>query len=311
MKYPLHERIDEIRDLIEEPRKKHSLNQNSTLVLMLWSCIENIKITEKALESYLKRDADSSDIGVEFLNMYGALQALYVQQEAIKNLHKALKIPYTEAPLTEMIRHVRNDAAGHPTNRRNKKAFNFFNVSNFEGQGLELITGYPTTKGIRPPKRSRIDLAYLINTQKSIFMEVLNNVIETLGEEQVAHRKKFTGETLTSVFQMTDYFFSKISEIVNYTDPSHDPLVLGCVDDILKAIDKFKAGLKEREEADDTISYRYENLDYALQHIKGCFGGGKETHIKRRDAYIFANFAEQEVNALKEIAKEVDERYSQ
>ena len=311
MNYPLHKRIGEIRDLIDEPRKEHSLNQDSTLFLMLRSCIEVIEITETALESYLKKDTDSSDIGIEFLNMFGALQALYVQQEAIRNLHEAIKIPYTEHPSIEMIRHIRTDAAGHPTNRGNKKAFNFFSVWNYEGQGLELITGYPTTSEIRPPKRSRIDIAHLIDTQKSVFTEVLNNVIETLREEQVVHRKKFAGETMTSVFQITDHSFSTIYDIAHSPDSPRDPLVLGCVDDILKAIDKFKTGLKEREESDDTISYRYENLDYALQHIKKCFGNGKETHIDRKDAYIFAHFAEHEVQKLKEIAQEIDERYSQ
>lgn len=313
MKYPLHERIDEIRDLINEPRKEHSLNQDSTLFLMLRSCIETIEITEKALESYLKRDADRSDIGVELLNMYGALQALYVQQEAIENLHEALKIPYTEDPSIERIRHVRNDAAGHPTKRGNKKAFNFFNVGNFDIQGLELITGYPseTANGIRLPKRVPINLPHFIDTQKSIFTEVLNNVIETLKEEQVEHRKKFVGKTLTSAFQITDDSFSKIYERAISPDSSYDPLVLGWVDHILTAVDAFKAGLKEREEPDDTISYRYEDLDYALQHIKDCFGGGKETHISRKDAYIFAHFARHEVQKLKEIAQEIDERYSQ
>ena len=43
MKYPLHERIDEIQDLIDEPRKQHSLDQGSTSYLMLLSCIEVIK----------------------------------------------------------------------------------------------------------------------------------------------------------------------------------------------------------------------------------------------------------------------------
>ena len=33
MKYPLHERIDEIHNLINEPRKQHSLDRRSTSYL--------------------------------------------------------------------------------------------------------------------------------------------------------------------------------------------------------------------------------------------------------------------------------------
>lgn len=315
MKYPLHERIDEIHNLINEPRKQHSLDRRSTSYLILLSCIEMIKFTEKALESDLKRDTDRSDVGAEFLNMFGVLQALYVQQDAVRNLHEALDIPYTMDPSIEKIRGVRHDAGGHPTNRGGKKAVNFFNLGNFEDQGIELITGYPseTAGEIRIPKRTgiSINLSNFINTQKSIFTEVLNNVIETLKEEQVEHRKKFVGKTLTSAFQTTGYFFSKISEIALSSDSSYDPLVLGCVDDILKAIGEFKEGLKERGEPDDTISHMYENLEYALRQIKDCFDVEKETHINRKVAYMLAHFAEHEVQELKEIAQEIDERYGQ
>lgn len=72
----------------------------------------------------------------------------------------------------------------------------------------------------------------------------------------------------------------------------------------------FKDGLKERGEPDDNITDTYENLDYALQHIKGYFGNRNETHINGKDAYIFAKFAHQEVKALKEIAREIDDRYT-
>ena len=63
---------------------------------MLCSCMDTIEDTEEALESFLKLDIDSSDEGRNYLRIYGALQALFVQQDAVKNLHDALKIPYTE-----------------------------------------------------------------------------------------------------------------------------------------------------------------------------------------------------------------------
>ena len=210
MEYPLRERIDEIQDLVDEPRKQHSLNRGSASFLMFQSCIGAIKITEMALESYLKRNAGSSDVGMEFLNMFGVLQALYVQQDAVRNLHEALDIPYTMDPSIETIRGIRHNAAGHPTNRDRggKKAFNFFNVWNFELHGFELITGFPSgTPGDRIPKRTLISLSCFIDTQKNVFREVLDNVIAILKEEQVAHRKKFAGKTLTSVFLITDPLF--------------------------------------------------------------------------------------------------------
>ena len=311
MKSSLYEQVSKIRDFInfDSPRKEHLLQQDMTMFIMLCSCMDAIEDTEEALESFLIEDTDNSGTGKNYLRIYGAFQALYVQQKAVENLHEALKIPYTEDLSIEMIRHVRIDAAGHPTNRGNKKAFNFINRGSLSAQTFELMTDSP--KETRVPKRGHINIPNLIATQKDVFIGVLNNVIEILREEESEHRKKFADKTLTSVFQVTDHFFPYIYEAATSPNSLHVLGVSGYVDAILKAIDDFKAGLKEREEADDTIAYRYENLDYALQHIKRCFESGKETHINRKDAYIFANFAEQEVDALKEIAKGIDERYSQ
>ena len=90
--------------------------------------MDMIEDLEYALESYLTEDSENAETGRKYLLIFGALQALYVQQDAIKNLHKALNIPYTMDISIEEIREIRNDAAGHPTNRKNKE-FIFINRS--------------------------------------------------------------------------------------------------------------------------------------------------------------------------------------
>ena len=104
MRNPLDERIKEIRDLINRPRKQNMLLQDSTLWLMLCSCMDTIQDTETALESFLTKDNDSSDTGSKYLLVYGALQALFIQQEAVKNLHASLNIPYTKDSSLKEIR---------------------------------------------------------------------------------------------------------------------------------------------------------------------------------------------------------------
>ena len=121
MRHPLDNRIKEIRDLINSPRKQNELLGKNALWLMLCSCMDTIQDTEIALESYLTEDIDNSQRGKNYLNTYGALQALFVQQDAVENLHTALGIPYVEDSSLKQIREIRNDAAGHPTNRGNKK----------------------------------------------------------------------------------------------------------------------------------------------------------------------------------------------
>lgn len=312
MKYPLNERISKIRDLINSFRKQNLLIRDSALWYMLCSCMDTIGDTEEALESFLKLDTDSSDKGRNYLRIYGALQALFVQQEAIKNLHEALKIPYTEDTALEKIRHIRIDAAGHPTNRGNKKAFNFITRVTLSAQEFHLMTLYPAKSRGKALNSKHVDISVpdLIATQKRVFEDVLNNVIETLKEEEVEHRKKFADKKLSDAFQHTTYPFTKIFDAILSTDSPHVQLVDHYVDQILKSVEAFKAGLRERDEPDDDMEHVYENLDYALQHLKAYFNAPAETHVQTEDTYIFADFAKRQVGGLEEIAREIDERYS-
>ena len=313
MKYPLNERMSKIRDLINSSRKRHTLLQDSTLWAMLCSCMDTIEDTEKALESFLKRDPDSSDEGKNYLCIYGALQALIIQQEAVENLHEALSVSYTEDSSLEKIRHIRIDAAGHPTNRGNKKAFNFINRGTLSSHEFELMTLYRVNSGSGEldSKHEDVNVPDLIATQKGVFVEVLKNVIETLQEEEVEHRKKFGGKKLISAFQHTSYAFQKVLEATLSTKSPHAELVGTHIDQILKSVETFKSELRERDEPDDNMEHAYENLNYALQHIKAYFHAPEETHIHSEDTYIFADFAKRQMRELKEVAQEIDERYSQ
>ena len=143
----LYQKMSKIRDLINSSRKQNILLQDNILWHMLCSCMDTVEDTELALESFLKLDTDSYDEGRNYLRIYGAMQALYVQQEAVKNLHESLQIPYTEDSSIEKIRHIRIDAAGHPTNRGKKKAFNFINRSTLTPNSFELLTFYRTNSG--------------------------------------------------------------------------------------------------------------------------------------------------------------------
>ena len=312
METTLDKRIKEIRDLINSPRKQHALMGNNALWLMLCSCMDTVQDTEVALESYLTEDTNNSERGRNYLHTYGALQALFVQQDAVENLHEALDIQHVEDSSLEQIREIRNNAAGHPTKRGKKIAFNFVHFGSVYTHGFHLMTVYPNESddGRLNSKHEDINIADLIATQKRTFMKVLDNVIETLKEEEVGHRNKFAGKLLGGVFSDTTYPFSKIWDAVLRPNSGHAYLVDHYVKEISKCIEAFKDGLKERGEPDDRISGIYEKLEYALQHIKAFFDGENNTHIQREDAYIFVSFVEQQIKVLKEIAEELDQEYS-
>ena len=313
MRNPLDKRIKEIRDLINISRKQDALQQDNALWLMLCTCMDTIQDTEVALESFLIENTDDSQRGKNHLYMYGALQALFVQQDAVDNLHEALDMRYTMDSSIKEIRNIRTDAAGHPTNRGNKKSFNFIYFGSTHAHGFNLMTVYPrkSNDGRLDSEHVDINVADLIATQCNIFMEVLDNVIEALKEEEVEHRKKFSDKKLAGVFWDTTYPFEKIWDAVLHPDSAHVSLVDSYVKQISECIKAFKDGLKERGEPAYHISDIYEHLEYSLRHINAYFDKGNKTHIQKEDTYIFVSFIQQQVDILREFAQHLDDEYSQ
>ena len=76
-----------------------------------------------AIESYVKSDYPDEDIGLQYIFIYGLLQALYLQQDAVRNLFKVLhkcyprdqKFLYELSDELEEVRKLRNETTGHPT----------------------------------------------------------------------------------------------------------------------------------------------------------------------------------------------------
>ena len=301
----------DIRDLIDDPRKKHLLLKDSIAWNMLCSSLDVIEDTDCCLETFLTTDIDHLDDGKKYMYVYGTLQALFVQQDAVKHLAESLKISYPLNQQLNEIRTIRNDSVGHPTKRggSTERAFNFISRITISNQGFELGTTYADG---RPDCSKDVNIPNLIAIQRSILIGVLDSIIKTLEQEEMEHRREFADKKLADAFLPNlNYHLQKILEEVG---ASGDAKLGGInVDRILKSIEQFKADLAERDilEAHENITYSLKLVDYPLQELKKYFCTPDETHINERDAYIFAYFVEQRTKGLFKIATELDEEYSQ
>ena len=309
--------ISDIRDLINKPRKKHLLLKDSTTWNMLCSSLDVIEDTDYCLEAFLTTDIDPLDDSNKYMYVYGTLQALFVQQDAVEHLTEPLKIPYplnensNEKQQLDEIREIRNDSVGHPTKRGGgiRRAFNFTSRITINNQGFELGTTYADG---RPNCSKDVNIPNLIATQRRILIGVLDSLIKPLRKEEMEHRREFADKKLADAFHPSlNYLLRKIREAVG---PSGDARLGGInVGYILKCIGEFKTKLAEREilEASEVLTYNLELVDYPLQELRKYFFNPDETHINERDASIFAYFAEKQTQKLLEMAKELDEEYSQ
>ena len=307
----------DIRDLINKPRKQHLLLKDSNAWNMLCSSLDVIEDTDCCLDAFLTKDIDHLDDGNKYMYVYGTLQALFVQQDAAKHLAESLEIAYpinkqsNEDQQLNEIRDIRNNSVGHPTkvDRSKPVRFNFVSRITINNQGFELGTAYADG---RQNSFKDVNIPNLIATQRSILTGVLDSIIKTLEQEEMEHRREFADKKLADAFPTNlNYHLTKTLEVVGASGDAK----LGSihVDCILKSVEQFKADLAERDilEAYENITYSLKLVDYPLQELKKYFSSPGETHINKKDAYIFAYFVNQQIEGLFKIAKELDEEYSQ
>ena len=283
----LEERIEGsggIRDLINESRKHASLLENESMFLMLCACLDTISDTHCCSEAFLTTDIDKLDINNQYVYVYGTMQALLVEQDAVRHLCESLSISYTPDPMLKNIRDIRHESVGHPTNSGD--AYSFINRNSIGNEGFELSTYYAAATG-RNTKRVDVNIRELIAKQRDKLSNVLDDVIKILEQEKMDHKQKFAGQKLSDAFHNTGYLFSKISEVILNPKSAHAEIADGHVDRILEVVNQYKMGLEERAEFDDSNSYIYDNLNYSLQHIKTYFQEPNKTHINKNRCIYF------------------------
>lgn len=302
--------IHNIRDLINSPRKQLILLKDSSLWNMLCSCLDTIGDNQLALEAYHKSRPSEGD-GAIYLIIYGVMQTLFVQQDAVKNLCDSLKIPFEmNAQLLE-IRNIRSDTAGHPTKRgRNKGiAFNFISRPSLSKETFQLMTHYRDERGT--VFRS-INIPALITMQQKLLAKALKKVLERLMNEEADHRKRYRDDHLRHVFPRTlNYHFSKLYEA---TYNSHGPvriIAIANMKQITQAIGTFKRKLEERGvlEGLPGVVGVLESLEYPVSKIENYFEKSDASGDDHKDAEIFVFYIEQHVNDLVDMASEIDEDY--
>lgn len=109
--------ISQIRCLTNNPWVKYVLMQDMVRWHMLCSSLDVIGDIECAISFYDQQSHLFECDGSRYILIYGILQGLVVQQDAVSNLCEALGICYDIDPELKNIREIRNDSIGHPTKR--------------------------------------------------------------------------------------------------------------------------------------------------------------------------------------------------
>jgi ribonucleotide reductase beta subunit family protein with ferritin-like domain len=299
-----------IRDFINRRRTLHILTQVRPDWNRLTSSLDVIGDTEMAFDAYLERLHDPATCGELYILLYGVMQALFIQQDAVENMMEALGLKYTLHPTLRDIREARNDSTGHPTKREARKnraqTSAFISRGTMSRSGFTLMTTYPD----RNPTFHNVNVVKLIHDQRDILPAFLQQVIEKLRKEKMDHRAEFKDEKLKRIFPDTlGYFYQKIAESIDGGVPG----ALGTMhlDYITEMIQKFqqaldKRGLLQAHNMDDL-----DIVEYPIAELRKYFETPTESKLNAKDANIFLAFIRSQTDSLITFAKEIDEDYSE
>ncbi len=293
---------EKIRGFINSPRKQATLLSDTASWDTLCSALDVIGDTELALDAYLRAKPQPGD-GENYLLAYGTLQVMEVQQDALNFVCESLSIPYLRPEELSDIRTIRSESIGHPMKGKENKITksSFISRSDLDHHGFTLLTVYSDHS---PYKHSRIDLVGLVKTQQRFIKEKLADVVKKLRIDEMTHRTKHKTELLQGFFPDTlGYLISKINE--------RSPVAEMHVREIKRIISRFRGALQKRGEWIDGsgVAHEVELAEYPLEVLESFFRAAGQSRLNERDIYVYATFVKAQVEQLRGIAREIDEKY--
>lgn len=296
----------QIRNVFNIPRKHKNTRRDRSNFNQACSALDAIGDTELALQEF-KANNTSFTTGITYILAYGVLQAIFLQQDAIKHLALSLGIPFHLPDELREIRDLRNDAVGHPTNRaidRKKKTKSFHHISRItlSKVGFQLMSTYSNNDSY---DFKNVQFDPIINIQSKFSKKLLDDILNKLNDDENTHREKFMNDKLIDCFHPSiSYIFSKVKE--GTRSSTERDFALSNFKIIIKAISSFEKKLINRDE-EESIEYIKKDLSYPTEKVLHYLEGKEDVDL--RAAEIFIEFIERQVDLLKHIAKEIDENY--
>lgn len=173
-----------IRDSITRPRMHDTLLANRKSWNVLHSALDVIGDTELALSSYLNWEYQA-DVGKKYLLVYGALQVMEVQQDAVRYLCESLAVRYSRPKELAQIRGIRSSAIGHPMHEKEERTIksSFIRRSDLTQNRFTLRTMFSDQ---RNDLLRQVNIVELMDVQRIFWQKNCNLLWKNLGMKRCA-----------------------------------------------------------------------------------------------------------------------------
>jgi hypothetical protein len=301
--------ISEFRDIVNEPKLQQVLMRNPSHWDQMCSAMDVIEDTSMAVRSYSSQE-DTRDKGKLYLQTYGVLQALVMQQDAVFDLCKVLGSSRAKGDLDELanVRTARVSVAGHPTKKqRDGDGPHGLVQMNLHRNSFEVMS-FSSAK----PKFTQVSMLDLIRGQEVELGKMLRGVILDLKEADAKHKAQFSRSKIEAVFPNTlGYSFEKIYEHIR--GGTLAGLGVWGVEEVRRTLDEYRCALEARGiqiDTYDAIKYHYDLLAYPLNQLENYLQGKDSEISGPRAGEIFAYFIQGHINKLRSMAAEIDKDFA-
>jgi hypothetical protein len=290
----IHEKITEIRDLINEPWRHKIFMENNGNYYKLCSSLDVLGDSQHSINFYMQLKDFEGPFEGGYLYAYGILQSLYVQSDAILSLEEAIHFPKIfnkkdffkkQYPDLLSIRELRNKSIGHPTSSWHS-SFHFLNQSTLTKNGFGLLNFYSDE---RKPDHEYIDITKAISIQEKNVNNIFEKIIVQLNKEYQLHKNKYKKEKLVDLFPYEEL----------HIEPK--PLFEVDLQSWIESLNKIKDGLLSRK--GETDREYFVLLEYLFNQLELNF---INNHLSTEVEHFFIESAELYMKKLKDKCAEID-----
>jgi len=295
-----------VRDFINTGRHQASLLQSRETWNQICSSLDVIGDTVLCIEDYVSSPYPSTD-GLKYIFTYGILQALFLQQDAVRHLSEAFDIAHTPSAALMKIRDIRNAAIGHPTKHQIKKSthYNYISRISLAKTGFTLMRSSPEDD----TQFVDVDISGIISEQLTDIENALSSLAEKLKEADRMHREEFGGKLIADIFHSsTGYLFEKVGQGIHSPSHGNKSFGLSMLGSIEKMYSQFESALEERGELDEYTRYDLGEYKHAIAVVREYLSDNQR-NLSESDARIYLFYLREQHNRFVKIAEEVDDEY--
>ncbi len=279
----------------------------------LWSSFDNIKDSLEVIKEYLNLESGG------YLAIYGVLQALIVQQDALQHIEESLglltKKFFLDYPDLYNIRFVRSEIVGHPTQtmiKGRKSSYNEGTVtytSISPGTGLRIVNYSVWSK--KGYSSKSVNLLDIIKKQAEILDVEIDSIMKKIKDNEEKHIKEFKNESLSDLLKITGYLIQKLWP--HERDRYYSEVCLNSLKNIYK---KYKLSIKKRyklKKIDDNalsipgVVIVVQKIDRLIPRIEKMVMFGQ--NVDELDLDVYVESLSHAFEDLRKMAVEIDEEF--